>query len=377
MSIAAANSLERKQVVVAMSGGVDSSVAALLLREAGHDVVGVSMQVWDYRNHGGCESRATCCAPDDFTDARKVASKIGVPYYVFDFEKNFKKEVIDKFVDSYLRGFTPNPCVDCNSKVKFRELRDRAHGFGCSFVATGHYARIVKSAEGARLLRAKDKNKDQSYFLYGIKPEELESTLFPIGDLTKPEVREIARSHGLVTAEKPESQDVCFVSGEVGDFVSKISKRKIGGEVVSSQGASIGRHDGIQNFTVGQRRGLKIGGSEKPLYVLEIDAANQRVIVGDRADLKREGFKLEHCSWLSPSITQKLEAANFPISFEALAQVRYRHKGVKVRVEIDDFERARVFLLEEWTTISPGQAGVIFDRCNEELLGGGTISASF
>ena len=206
-------------IVVAMSGGVDSSVAAYLLAktrvETGVQLVGVSMQVWDYKKNSAENSRATCCSPADFCDARRVAATLDIPYYVVDFEETFQREVIQRFVESYQRGLTPNPCIDCNSKVKFRELRERAKGFGCSHVATGHYARSTKSVAGFHLLRGRDLEKDQSYFLYTCRQEELEQTLFPVGDYTKPEIREIAREAGLLTADKPESQDICFVAGSV------------------------------------------------------------------------------------------------------------------------------------------------------------------
>jgi len=365
------NSLN-SQIVVAMSGGVDSSVAALMLHKEGFSVVGVSMQVWDYRNSGGCESKASCCAPDDFTDARKVAARIGVPYYVFDFEKTFRKEVIDRFVSEYQQGLTPNPCVECNNKVKFRELRDRATSLGCKKVATGHYAQIKESAEGSRLMRAEDKGKDQSYFLYGIKPQELENTIFPVGHMQKSEVRELAREAGLVTADKPESQDICFVSGKVQDFLVKLGSKKQAGDIVLTDGSKIGQHDGIHNFTVGQRRGIKIGGNEKPLYVIEISQTDNRVIVGGKEDLERESFSVSELSWVSPDITKHLVQETY--RFPAIAQVRSRHKGVEVEVLVKA-NQAEVFFKNEWATISPGQVAVFYDQKNEEVLGGGKIRA--
>jgi tRNA-specific 2-thiouridylase len=257
------------QVVVAMSGGVDSSVAAILISRSGIPAIGVSMQVWDYRNGGGCSSRATCCAPSDFMDARNAASQAGIPYYVVDFEESFQKEVISKFVDSYAAGETPNPCIDCNNRVKFKELRKRAAAMGCSHVATGHYARIEASHEGYKLLRGVDRSKDQSYFLYAMNQHELASTLFPVGHLTKAEVRGIAREAGLSTAEKAESQDICFVSGSVQDFVAKRIAQGRSGLIRRVSGEIIGTHEGIHRFTVGQRRGLSIGGGHgSPLYVL-------------------------------------------------------------------------------------------------------------
>jgi tRNA-specific 2-thiouridylase len=366
----------QNRVVVAMSGGVDSSVAALLLKQQGIDCVGVSMQVWDYRQNGGCSTRATCCAPDDFTDARKVAASIGIPYYVFDFEKSFRTEVIDKFVSTYQAGRTPNPCVDCNTKVKFRELRDRAKAFGCRAVATGHYAQVSSDTNGYHLLRGADSAKDQSYFLYGITQAELSETIFPVGAMTKSQVRELALQAQLATASKPESQDICFVSGSVQDFLVKLGTKRIGGDIVDRHGVKLGEHDGIHNFTVGQRRGLAIGGTAESLYVLELDPANNRVIVGQKEELARDGFVVEECSWISPSIAKQIDAHSDPadIRFQAIAQLRHRHAGVLVEVCMREGNLVEAKFGTEWAVISPGQAAVFYDLANKEVLGGGRIS---
>jgi len=364
-------STKAERVAVAMSGGVDSSVAALLAHESGYDVFGVSMQVWDYRNNGGSCTRATCCAPSDFTDARRVAGTIGVPYYVFDFEKTFRAQVIQTFVDTYQRGETPNPCVDCNSKVKFRELRDRATALGVEYVATGHYARIQRSSTEWQLLRGIDTDKDQSYFLYSLLREELPSTLFPIGHLTKPEVRDLARRAGFVTAEKAESQDICFVSGSAADFVRQMGGKMPSGAIARSDGTVIGRHEGIHQFTVGQRRGLNIGGSDEPLYVTEIDPATHKVIIGPRSELRRESFKVGDLNWLCAESQQALSAG---AKVRLIAQVRHRHKGVEVELAVNSPGYVTARFIDEWCTVSPGQAAVFYDLSNQRLIGGGRIT---
>lgn len=364
-----------RRVAAAMSGGVDSSVAAYILRREGYEVFGVSMQVWDYRNNGGSQSRATCCAPSDFMDARRSADQIGIPYYVFDFEESFRESVIKPFVETYEKGLTPNPCIDCNSKVKFKELRRRASGMGAWGVATGHYAQI-KEIEGApRLLRGRDPEKDQSYFLYGLKPEELASTLFPVGHLTKPEVREIAKAASLPTAEKPESQDICFVSGKASDFVAKIGGRKNkSGVIVDKAGKELGLHDGIHSFTVGQRRGIGVGGAESPLYVLELRPETQTVVVGEKAMLETEGFRVRELNLIDPELIK----AGPGFEFKALAQLRHRHPGAPVTARILENGEIEAKFLETWSVVSPGQAAVFYDLdSNERVLGGGRIARSF
>jgi tRNA-specific 2-thiouridylase len=358
------------RIAVAMSGGVDSSVAAMLLKQDGHDLIGISMQVWDYRQNGGSKSRATCCAPDDFADARQVAAKLGVPYYVFDFEETFRREVISPFVQSYAQGLTPNPCVECNNKVKFRELRDRVSALQFAAVATGHYARVGQEAHGPVLMRGVDAEKDQAYFLYGIKPEELKRTRFPIGHLHKTEVREIARAAGLVTAEKPESQDICFVSGPVKDFLVRLGAQKRKGFIYDTNGTPVGEHEGIHQFTVGQRRGLGVGGSAEPTYVVELIPEKNAVIVGKKSDLERESFEVSVCNWIHPSTQPPSSGVR---QLEVIAQLRHRHKGVPVTLEVTADGRARAHFKNEWTTVSPGQSAVFFDLNNEVVLGGGII----
>ncbi|MCB0352719.1 MAG: tRNA 2-thiouridine(34) synthase MnmA [Bdellovibrionales bacterium] len=364
--------LSDQPIVTAMSGGVDSSVAAALMAEQGLPIVGVSMQVWDYRRNGGCESRATCCSPDDFTDARQVAAKIGIPYYVFDLEEKFNKEVIQKFIDSYHEGETPNPCIDCNNKVKFRELRSRALSLGASGVATGHYARIEARGDGFHLLRGKDRAKDQSYFLYGLSQEELGLTYFPVGDFTKEEVRELARERGLITANKPESQDICFVSGTVEEFMSRHGKTRPPGNIVTRDGKILGRHGGIHTYTVGQRKGLGVGGQEEPLYILEIDPERDLVVVGPKEALEQHCFYVSSPNWISPSLRDSL-SKGLPFSFRSRVQMRHRHPGVLADIEIVPGALTKVSFVDEWSPVSPGQAAVFYDLENLEVLGGGKM----
>lgn len=372
-TLSSSNHEGQSPVVVAMSGGVDSSVAAYLLAQQGYPLVGVSMQVWDYKKNSSENSRATCCSPADFCDARMVASKLDIPFYVVDFEKTFEREVIERFVETYRQGLTPNPCIDCNSKVKFRELRERSKSFGCSHVATGHYARIRRSNEGFHLLRGKDRDKDQSYFLYTCRQDELGETLFPVGDYTKPEIREIARQAGLATAEKAESQDICFVAGSVQDFVAKIGGKRGRGDFVTKHGTKLGEHDGIHRFTVGQRRGLNLGGATEPLYVIGIDPATDQVIVGTKDELQREGFSVGEMHWVSPSLIQRVAAQQFPFIRDVIVQVRSRHEGVQARMMISSPTTCSIEWTQEWAPVSPGQAAVMYDLANEELLCGGRI----
>lgn len=367
----------KERIVLAMSGGVDSCASAILLHESGYDVIGVSMQVWDYRNHGGNAKRATCCAPSDFDDARKISEKYGFPFYVFDFEDSFRESVIDPFVRTYLKGETPNPCLDCNRKVKFRELRKRAKTLGAEKVATGHYARVRKKANGSfGLFTSRDLDKDQSYFLYALTQEELRNTLFPVGDMIKPEVRKVLSDNTFEISSKPESQDICFVSSSVSDFIKSRGHDEKPGVFKDTEGKELGAHSGIYNFTVGQRRGLGLS-HHSPLYVIQIDESDNSVVVGEKADLEKKSFEVREVTWVTDS------PPALPI--ESYVKLRYRHPGVRCLVSHSDKEGVvEVSFLDEWTSVSPGQAAVFYESGDNidmlthgrEVLGGGIICKS-
>jgi len=362
-----------QRVVVAMSGGVDSCAAAMMLHDQGFEVIGVSMQVWDYRKNGGNSERATCCAPADFDDAREVAERLDFPYYVFDFEESFHKSVIAPFVDSYLKGQTPNPCLDCNRHVKFKELRRRAASLGAGVVATGHYAQVRPLEDGSLgLFTSVDGNKDQSYFLYAMTQEDLKTTVFPVGAMNKSEVRDYLAERDFSVAQKAESQDICFVGSTVGKFIQKQSGvGEQAGRIVDAKGQKLGDHEGIYNYTVGQRRGLGVS-APNPLYVLNIDADSNDVVVGEKSELEQENFLVREVSWISG---EPLSSA-----LEVQAKLRYRHDGVRCRVEPieDEPNSVKVSFLDSWSSVSPGQAAVFYAPSLEadgtvQLLGGGII----
>jgi tRNA-uridine 2-sulfurtransferase len=350
------------RVLVAMSGGVDSSVAAALLVEAGHEVVGVTMKTFCYSETPG--HGKTCCGLDGIADARRVAHALGIPHYVFDVEEDFTRDVIADFVSEYARGRTPNPCVRCNGNTKFRDLMARGRLLGCDMIASGHYARVEHRADGSCLRRGLDAAKDQAYFLWGLPASLVPRLLFPVGDLTKDEVRARAQALGLVTADKPESQEICFVP--TGDYRDLLRKR-LGshpalepGDLVRRDGRVVGRHDGFAGFTVGQRRGLG-GGFAEPHFVLEIRPDAREVVVGTRDELLQDEVVVAELNWLDES----------PRAGEGV-DVQLRHRARPVRASVEPSPEGLVLALAEPTpAITPGQSAVVFD--GDRLRGGGRI----
>ena len=348
------------KVLVAMSGGVDSSVAAALLVEQGHDVVGVTMKTFCYSENAG--PTRTCCGLDGILDAKRVAETLCIPHYVFDMEEAFTADVINDFVHEYVSGRTPNPCVRCNSNTKIPDLLRRGQRFGADAIATGHYARI---SDGL-LARGRDRAKDQSYFLWGVPRDVLPFLRFPVGELTKPEVRERARALGLVTADKPESQEICFVpTGNYADFLA----RRVGadhaaltpGRLVTSTGDVVGEHGGYARYTVGQRKRLG-GGFGRPLYVLSVRPESNEVVVGSADELQRDTITLGDLNWLDTA-----PAAGA----ELLVQVRHRAQAVPCTVEILNESVIDLRLHSPQRAVTPGQSGVLYR--GEQVIGGGRI----
>ena len=351
----------KPRICVGMSGGVDSSVAAHLLKEQGYDVIGLTFRGWPQDCRSLEEDK--CCGPQAVMDARMVAHSLEIPHYVIDEIETFQREVMDYFAAEYKRGRTPNPCVICNERVKFGSLLRKARALGAEMIATGHYARIVKNG-GWELHKGRDERKDQTYFLFSLGQEQLSRALFPLGDLTKAEVREIAKAIGLKTYGKEESQEVCFVPEN--DY-RKFLRESAGitdnrGEIVTRDGKVFGHHNGIHNFTIGQREGLNLGGLPRPLYVLELDAQTNRVIVGTAEELLRREFEVNNCAWRG-------DAPSLPV--EVMVKPRHQHPGARAFVESLAGNRARVVLPEPQRAITPGQAAVFYR--DDLVVGGGWI----
>ena len=353
----------KKRVLVGMSGGVDSSVTAHLLKNQGYEVIGVTMKVWPQ----DCISRAEdkCCGPSAIADARGVAHKLGVPHYVVDEADQFEKLVINYFSSEYQAGRTPNPCVMCNELLKFGNLWNKAAALGADYIATGHYAIIEHHPDQVVLRKGRDERKDQSYFLFSLRQEQLRRALTPLGGMTKPEIRDIARELGLKVADKVDSQEICFVPGN--DYRAFLNSH-LGetefhrGGIYDTEGKFLGAHEGIELFTIGQRKGLP-GGSPKPLYVVDIDPDTSRVIVGGEEDLICEEFEVDRTNWHVPE-------GEVPASLTV--KIRYAHPGAEAMVQPLENHRARVRLATPQRAVTPGQAAVFYD--GDRVIGGGWIA---
>jgi tRNA-uridine 2-sulfurtransferase len=349
------------RIVVAMSGGVDSSVAAALLAEQGHDVIGLSMQLYD---QSGTQSFGSCCTLDDLHDARRVASARGFPHYIVNFERQFTDAVISNFVNEYTSGRTPIPCAHCNSDLKFATLLDRARGLGSDYLATGHYARVGQAADGRfHLRRSLDPDKDQSYFLFSLTQDQLARAVFPVGALSKPEVRSEAHRLGLLVADKADSQEICFVPN--GDYATFVESRAVAvrpGAIVNERGEQLATHAGVHRFTIGQRKGLGVA-AQTPLYVLKIDADSGAVMVGPRSALDRASLTASGMNWVG----RDASVAWIP----AAAQIRHRHRPASGRMRACDDGRAEFEFDEPQPAVTPGQAAVFYD--GDVVIGGGWI----
>jgi tRNA-specific 2-thiouridylase len=368
--------MPNRTIAVAMSGGVDSSTVAAMLRAEGHNVVGLTMQLWNQRRLAGHEGvpesvQGRCCSIDDVYDARRVAETIGIPYYVVNHEDRFERDVVRPFVQEYLSGRTPIPCSLCNNHLKFDQLLTVAQQIGAEAVATGHYARVEFDKNSGRwiLKRPADHSKDQTYFLFGLTQEQLSRTMFPLGNMTKPEVRDLARKHGLTSAEKPDSQEICFVPG--GDYKNFIdaylaeqgeSLPDTAGELVTTDGRAIGEHSGIHNFTIGQRKGLGVA-TGSPLYVLQIKGDTREVVVGSGENLYSNTLRVHRVNLIS--------AEDLPALMRVTVKIRHRHEAAAAIIEKSGADEILVSFEQPQRAITPGQAAVFYD--GDVVVGGGWI----
>jgi tRNA-specific 2-thiouridylase len=356
-----------ERVVIAMSGGVDSSVAAALLHEQGYEVIGVTMKLWDGPD-AAIASHKTCCTLDDVADARRVAAQLGIPFYVVNFKAQFGQHVIDYFVESYRQGYTPNPCVQCNRYLKFTALLHRARQLGASKVATGHYATVAQGDDGRYYIqRGVDAGKDQSYFLFDLTQAQLRQALLPLGRLHKAQVRQVAARLNLRVAEKPESQEICFIPD--GDYRQFLRPRLQpaayqAGSVVNTAGEALGEHHGLPFYTVGQRRGLGIA-APHPLYVTAVEPERNTLVVGQRREAMCDAFHVDQLNWMRPPPAG---------AFSTTVQIRYRHAPVAAAIYPLAAARARVVLQEPQFAVTPGQAAVFYD--GRTVIGGGWICRS-
>ena len=369
---------QTKTIAVAMSGGVDSSAAAAMLKADGHSIVGLTMQLWNQRRLAGKEGmpeqvQGRCCSIEDVYDARRVAETLEIPYYVVNHQERFERDVVRPFVDEYLSGRTPIPCSLCNNHLKFDQLLMTARQIGADLIATGHYARNEYDLERGRwiLKRPADVSKDQTYFLFGLSQEQLAQTIFPLGGYTKPEVRELARGYGLALADKPDSQEICFIpGGDYKRFIDAYLEEQCetvpdtGGELVSASGEVRGRHEGIHNFTVGQRKGLGMA-SSVPLYVISIDRQSKQVAIGAESELMRSSMRVRDLNWISiPHLTGTMRVQ---------AKIRHRHEAAWASIEATDGENEVEVTFEQGVrAVTPGQAAVFY--AGDEIVGGGWIA---